>query len=74
MVMPEKYDEKLENSLNYQYIIMLNNSGWGLSAESLVDTVTLNQEEVKWADSPSKRPWLAGLVKIKCVLYLMLIH
>lgn len=68
-VMPEKYDEKLENSLNYQYIIMLNNSGWGLSAESLVDTVTLNQEEVKWADSPSKRPWLAGLVKNKmCAL------
>jgi len=62
-VMPEKYDEKLKKSLNYQYVIMLNKSGWGLSAENLIDTVTLKQEEVKWLDSPSKRPWLAGLVK-----------
>ena len=69
-VMPEKYDEKLKNSLNYQYIIMLNKSGWGLSAENLIDTVTLSQDEVKWVDSPSKRPWLAGLVKDKmCALF-----
>jgi len=68
-VMPEKYDETLKNSLNYQYIIMLNNSRWGLMAENLVDTVVLKQEEVKWIDSPSKRPWLAGLVKEKmCAL------
>ncbi len=62
-VMPEKCDETLINSLNYQYIVMLGNSHWGLSAESLVDTVTLEQEDVKWLDVPNKRPWLAGLVK-----------
>ena len=62
-VMPEKYDQKLKDSLNYQYIIMLSDSNWGLSAEKLVDTVTLTQSDVKWLDSPSKRPWLAGLVK-----------
>ena len=62
-VMPEKCDQKLKNSLNYQYIIMLSNSCWGLSAEKLVDTVVLKQHDVKWLDSPSKRPWLAGLVK-----------
>jgi purine-binding chemotaxis protein CheW len=68
-VMPEKCDEKLKNSLNYQYVILLSNSSWGLSAENLVDTVVLKQEEVKWIDSPSKRPWLAGLVKDKmCAL------
>jgi purine-binding chemotaxis protein CheW len=68
-VMPEKYDDKLKESLNYQYIIMLNKSGWGLSAENLVDTVVLKQDEVKWIDSPGKRPWLAGLVKDKmCAL------
>jgi purine-binding chemotaxis protein CheW len=68
-VMPEKYDKNLSKSLNYQYIIMLNDSGWGLSAENLIDTVILNQEEVKWIDSPTKRPWLAGLVKNKmCAL------
>lgn len=68
-VMPEKCDEKMKSSLNYQYVIMLNNSGWGLTAENLVDTVVLKQDEVKWLDSPSKRPWLAGLVKDKmCAL------
>lgn len=68
-VMPEKYDEKMKSSLNYQYVIMLNDSSWGLSAENLVDTVVLKEDEVKWLDSPSKRPWLAGLVKDKmCAL------
>ena len=68
-VMPEKCDEALMNSLNYQYIIMLNDSCWGLMAEHLVDTVVLSQDEVKWLDSGDKRPWLAGLVKEKrCAL------
>ena len=68
-VMPEKCDETMKNSLNYQYVIMLSNSAWGLTAENLVDTVVLTQDEVKWLDTPSKRPWLAGLVKDKmCAL------
>ena len=62
-VMPEKCNETLKNSLNYQYIIMLSDSSWGLMAEHLVDTVTLEQDDVKWLDKPGKRPWLAGLVK-----------
>lgn len=62
-VMPEKCDEALISALNYQYIIMLSDSSWGLTAESLTDTVTLKQEDVKWLDTPNKRPWLAGLVK-----------
>jgi purine-binding chemotaxis protein CheW len=68
-VMPEKCDEKMKSSLNYQYVIMLSDSVWGLTAENLVDTVVLKQDEVKWLDTPSKRPWLAGLVKDKmCAL------
>lgn len=62
-VMPEKCDDELLERLDYQYVIMLSNSKWGLLAEHLVDTVTLQPEDVKWLDSPSKRPWLAGLVK-----------
>jgi len=62
-VMPEKCDQTLKDSLNYQYVIMLNNTSWGLLAEKLVDTVTLQQDDVKWLDNTGKRPWLAGLVK-----------
>ena len=35
-VMPEKYDEQLEASLNYQYLITLGDSKWGLLAEKLI--------------------------------------
>lgn len=62
-VMPEKYDESLAESLDYQYLIMLNDSNWGLACEELVNTVTLEQDDVKWMDSSVKRPWLAGLIK-----------
>ena len=62
-VMPEKYDIELENSLDYQYIIMLDNTSWGLACEKLVNTVTLQQDEVKWKQQSGRRPWLAGLIK-----------
>ena len=68
-VMPEKYDEKLAESLNYQYLIMLDSSGWGLACESLVTTSTLIPSDVKWREANGKRPWLAGMVKEKmCAL------
>jgi len=68
-VMPEKYDEKLEQSLNYQYLITLGDSQWGLLAEKLVNNITLRKEDVKWRAKSGKRPWLAGVIKEKmCAL------
>ncbi|GAA0857777.1 chemotaxis protein CheW [Aliiglaciecola litoralis] len=68
-VMPEKYDEKLAESLNYQYLIMLDTSGWGLACESLTTTSVLKPSDVKWRETNGKRPWLAGMVKEKmCAL------
>ncbi|GAA60015.1 purine-binding chemotaxis protein CheW [Pseudoalteromonas sp. BSi20652] len=68
-VMPEKYDEKLEASLNYQYLITLGDSQWGLLAEKLINNITLRKEDVKWRTNQSKRPWLAGVIKDKmCAL------
>lgn len=64
-VMPEKCNEILEDSLKYQYLIMLGDSGWGLACEELVNTVTLQSEDVKWRDMDGRRPWLAGMVKEK---------
>lgn len=62
-VMPEKYDQKMAETLNYQYLIMLGDSEWGLSSDKLVNTVTLTKSEVKWRAAQGKRPWLAGMVK-----------
>lgn len=67
-VMRERCTEELMNSLSYEYLIMLGTSSWGLAAESIVDTVTLAEDDVKWIES-SDKPWLAGLVKDrKCAL------
>lgn len=62
-VMPEKYDQELAEKLNYQYVIMLGNSHWGLACDTLVNTIALEQDEVKWRETEGKRPWLAGLIK-----------
>jgi len=62
-VMPEKYDQQLAETLDYQYVIMLGKSSWGLACESLVNTVALEQDDVKWRATEGKRPWLAGLIK-----------
>lgn len=68
-IMPEKYTEKLAESLNYQYLIMLGDSPWGLACESLESTFTLQPDQVKWREREGKRPWLAGMVKDKmCAL------
>jgi purine-binding chemotaxis protein CheW len=68
-VMPEKFDEKLEASLDYQYLITLGDSQWGLLAEKLINNITLTKEDVKWRSSNGKRPWLAGVIKEKmCAL------
>ncbi|GAB2925177.1 chemotaxis protein CheW [Rheinheimera gaetbuli] len=68
-VMPEKYDQTLQQKLNYQYVIMLGNSNWGLCCEALINTFTLEQDDVKWREAEGKRPWMAGLIKKHmCVL------
>lgn len=68
-VMPEKFTPELEERLDYQYLITLGDSSWGLLAESLVNNITLQPDDVKWRTSDSKRPWLAGVIKEKmCAL------
>lgn len=62
-VMPEKYDEKMAEDLNYRFLINLGKTPWGLACEKLVNTVELNKSDVKWRNNSGKRPWLAGMVK-----------
>lgn len=62
-VMPEKFDEELAQSVNYQYLVLLEDSNWGLACETLVNSVRIKQSEVNWRTTAGKRPWLAGVVK-----------
>ncbi|MCG0028811.1 chemotaxis protein CheW [Vibrio parahaemolyticus] len=54
---------------NYQYVVMLGESMWGLASNQLLGTETLNGDNVRWREQAGKRPWLAGMVKEKmCAL------
>lgn len=67
-VMAEKLrDESYKD--DYQYIVMLGESLWGLACTKLLGTELLNSEKVRWREQVGKRPWLAGMVKEKmCAL------
>ncbi len=53
----------------YQYVVTLGESNWGLSCHQLKGTALLSREQVKWRTTPGTRPWLAGMVKEKmCAL------
>lgn len=68
-VMPEKYDVNMKDSIDYKYLITLGESDWGLTAEKLVETETINPDAVKWRNGQGKRPWLLGTIKEKmCAL------
>lgn len=62
-VMPEKYTDKLAQSVNYQYLVLLEGSNWGLACESLLNVVKITKSQVNWRSKAGKRPWLAGVVK-----------
>lgn len=69
-VMPEKYDA-LAEKIEYQYLIMLKDSRWGLACEALVTSTTISPDAVQWrrTEQGGKRPWLAGVVREKmCAL------
>jgi purine-binding chemotaxis protein CheW len=48
---------------DYQYIVMLGESNWGLAATELKGTEQLQPVAVRWREKAGKRPWLAGMVK-----------
>ncbi|CAH0534090.1 hypothetical protein VST7929_01991 [Vibrio stylophorae] len=67
-VMPDKITDD-QHREDYQYIVMLGDSKWGLASDKLMGTETLVKEDVRWRESEGKRPWLAGMVKEKmCAL------
>ncbi|PCS22009.1 chemotaxis protein CheW [Candidatus Enterovibrio escicola] len=54
---------------DYNYIVLLGDSKWGLACDVLQGTELLKIEQVQWRLQVGKRPWLTGLVKEKmCAL------
>jgi purine-binding chemotaxis protein CheW len=66
--MPEKLKDEAYKE-EYQYIVMLGESMWGLASTELKGTEALQAGMVRWRETAGKRPWLAGMVKEKmCAL------
>lgn len=58
-----------QSAEEYEYLVTLGDSNWGLSCHQLKGTALLTREQVKWRVTPGARPWLAGMVKEKmCAL------
>jgi len=58
-LMPEKINiEKKE----YQYLILLDNSNWALACHDVGDAKNLTQDDIRWSEKSSKRPWFGGMV------------
>ncbi|GLT17416.1 chemotaxis protein CheW [Vibrio zhanjiangensis] len=67
-VMSEKLTDETYKD-KYQYIVMLDESMWGLASTQLMGTESINPEKIRWRKTAGKRPWLAGMVKEKmCAL------
>ena len=61
-VMPDVLTDD-EYKSQYEYIVMLGESNWGLASTELKGTEQLRPEAVRWREQSGKRPWLAGMVK-----------
>ncbi|MBE8167618.1 MAG: chemotaxis protein CheW [Shewanella sp.] len=64
-VMPEKYTSEVKTATNYQYIVLLEGSRWGLACESLLNADKIEKNQINWRKNTGKRPWLAGVVTEK---------
>lgn len=54
---------------DYQYLVMLGESKWGLACNALAGTETITSDKIRWRKTAGKRPWLSGMVKEKmCAL------
>uniref|UniRef100_UPI0013E34DE2 chemotaxis protein CheW n=1 Tax=Salinivibrio socompensis TaxID=1510206 RepID=UPI0013E34DE2 len=67
-VMPEKLADNQHRD-DYNYIVILGDSQWGLACDRLLGTQALSGKAIRWRKQAGKRPWLAGMVKEKmCAL------
>lgn len=60
IVMPERYSPEI--LAGYRYVITLFDSHWGLAADSVAESITLQPDQVRWRTQRAKRGWLAGTV------------
>ncbi len=61
-VMPEKYQQLEEQGLEYEFIILLGDTNWGLACNDVQTAISQSPDNVRWRSKTGKRPWLAGMM------------
>lgn len=62
MVLPENRHVDISQSHEdrFSHVLLVNDSTWGLTCDSIGDVIWMSAEQVKWRSNTTKRPWLAG--------------
>jgi len=59
-VMPDRYRQEFRDE--YQFVIRLGDTNWGMACNSVEQAIQLEPSQVKWRSERSKRAWLSGTV------------
>jgi len=62
-IMPEKYQIAKAKGLDYRFLVLLNESRWGLACTKVDNAILLSEDDIHWNKKSSKHPWLAGMVR-----------
>ncbi len=61
-VMPDKYQQAEEAGLDYEFVILLGDSNWGIACSAVQNAILLSPDNIRWRATAGKRPWLAGML------------
>ncbi|MDH7942996.1 chemotaxis protein CheW [Pseudohongiella sp. SYSU M77423] len=60
LLMPERCPADRKHRQDYQSVIVLGDSLWGLAVSHAEESVRLEPSQLRWREGGSSRPWLAG--------------
>lgn len=60
LLMPERCPADRQHRQEYQSVIVLGDSPWGLAVSHAEESVRLEPSQLRWREGGSSRPWLAG--------------
>ncbi len=60
-LMPEQRVADSERS-EYEYLILLDDTNWAMACHGVGDAKNLTQDDIRWSQKSSQRPWFGGMV------------
>ncbi|OGT19962.1 MAG: hypothetical protein A2V90_07825 [Gammaproteobacteria bacterium RBG_16_57_12] len=62
LVIPQNRRDLMPEQNDYQHVIIVGKSKWGIACNDVSKVINLDPAQVKWSDERNIRPWLAGTV------------